>query len=115
VTSPARTADDELLDTLALEHGPAEIPFAAAVLTCAGLSAEEMADAWTIFAEALAKHHALQSREQDWSVHYDEEDLPPGASPQEAAIEMAAEEAHYARLALKNGTGRTQTPARSAT
>jgi hypothetical protein len=105
VTSPGRTADDELLDTLALEHGPSEIPFAAAVLTCAGLSAEEMQDYWERFAEALRKLSALATLTALWHEHYDEADLPAGMSHQEGAIQLACDEADQARRALVSGAG----------
>lgn len=98
-------ADDELLDTLALAHGPGDVPFGAGFLSWPGHDAEALQACWETFAEALRKLHALDSRERHWCEFYDEAALPPGMDLQDAAVQLAAQEAEDARRVLVHGNG----------
>ena len=69
-------------------------------MTAATMTPEQAQDAWDLLAEKLRVLNALATGCMHWSERFDEADLPPGPSLQEAAIDLAAGEADDVRRAL---------------
>lgn len=96
----------ETLDAAALACDPCDGPPLFAVLMAHdGLSQEEVAKLWDELAWRLLRLHRLAEGLDDWSVWYDQADLPAAPSLQEAAIELATAEAAEARRAFLEGCG----------
>lgn len=77
--------------------------------TCAALirdrnfTADQAYQAWLDYAAAVRKREALLTLERHWSELYDIDALPPGESLQEAAIQLACEDADACALWLRTG------------
>ena len=59
---------------------------------------------WDTLADALRRLRDLETDAQPWHAYYGEEDLPAAPSKQEAAIDLATQEAVDARMALIGGS-----------
>lgn len=102
----------ETLDAAALHCNPAEgVPFFAVVMS--DLTAEELQKAWDHFCDRLRVVRALDMNLRHWSLEFGDEALrpfcdeerPTDAALQEAAVQLACEEADLARRALLDGSG----------
>jgi hypothetical protein len=89
---------DEALVQAAREHGAADVPGIARLLS--PLAGEALAAAWERLAHAVELADALDGGTLDWSAAYDLADLPPAGTHQEAAAELAWRDLEDARLAL---------------